>query len=382
MQATVDIQAFTGLLSRHIKFLAARVPEPVLGGVRLTVADGEIRLITFDYEVSVTSSMDVAGAVNGGALVGARLLADTLSKFDPKTPVVFTSDGVRLTVVQGRTKATLHTLPLDEYPSLPEVQWGTAFSMAPGTLTDIAGSCLLAAGRDDTLPVLRGLAFTLSGGTLTVAATDRYRFAVLERAVRDVCRDGGDSDRDALVPGSIVKTLAAVFKKTAGTVRVRFGTAPVFGSMAWFEADGTVVVTQLLEGALPKYKSLFPKEFTAEYDMQRPDATKAAQLAASVAERNTPIKLTMGEKAVTFEGGASDDAVISSEIDAEASKCAGGVEVPVTVAFNPTFFADGLKSLPSDQVRLSVTTPTKPAVLSSPDAPGYWYLIMPVRLSG
>ena len=59
----------------------------------------------------------------------------------------------------------------------------------------------------------------------------------------------------------------------------------------------------------------------------------------------------------------------------------------VTIAFNPGYLLDGLGAVRTQKVHLSFTTPSRPALLKPVDedgnvAPGYLYLLMPVRLPG
>jgi DNA polymerase-3 subunit beta len=58
---------------------------------------------------------------------------------------------------------------------------------------------------------------------------------------------------------------------------------------------------------------------------------------------------------------------------------------PMTIAFNHQYLLDGLKALDAPIAVLSFTDPKKPAVMSPAKddgeiIPGYWYLIMPVRI--
>jgi DNA polymerase-3 subunit beta len=58
---------------------------------------------------------------------------------------------------------------------------------------------------------------------------------------------------------------------------------------------------------------------------------------------------------------------------------------PMTIAFNHQYLLDGLAALDGPVAVLSFNDPKKPAVLSPAKedgvvVPGYWYLIMPVRI--
>ena len=66
------------------------------------------------YRVSVEADVEEEGTV----LVSGRLLAD-ISRALPNRPVEISTDGVRVTVVCGSSRFTLHTMPVEEYPALP-----------------------------------------------------------------------------------------------------------------------------------------------------------------------------------------------------------------------------------------------------------------------
>ncbi|CAM5630904.1 DNA polymerase III subunit beta [Streptomyces violaceorubidus] len=89
------------------------------------------------------------------------------------------TDGVRATAVCGSSRFTLHTLPVEEYPALPQMPEATG--TVPGEVfASAVQQVAIAAGRDDTLPVLTGVRIEIEGDSVTLASTDRYRFAVRE----------------------------------------------------------------------------------------------------------------------------------------------------------------------------------------------------------
>jgi DNA polymerase III subunit beta len=55
---------------------------------------------------------------------------------------------------------------------------------------------------------------------------------------------------------------------------------------------------------------------------------------------------------------------------------------PMTIAFNPRFFNDGLEGLESEKAELEVIDPSKPAILRAEGRDDFIYLLMPVRPTG
>jgi DNA polymerase-3 subunit beta len=111
--------------------LPARPPVPVLAGLLLAADEGKLSLSGFDYEVSARVETEADIDEPGTVLVSGRLLAD-ISRSLPNRPVEISTDGVRVIVVCGSSRFTLPTLPVDEYPALPQMP--TVSGAVPGDL--------------------------------------------------------------------------------------------------------------------------------------------------------------------------------------------------------------------------------------------------------
>ncbi|MFF0745019.1 DNA polymerase III subunit beta [Streptomyces sp. NPDC004111] len=376
MKIRVERDVLAEAVAWTARSLPARPPVPVLAGLLLKAEEGALSLSGFDYEVSARVSVDAEIEEDGTVLVSGRLLAD-ICRALPNRPVEISTDGVRATVVCGSSRFTLHTLPVEEYPALPQMP--TATGTVPGEVfASAAAQVAIAAGRDDTLPVLTGVRIEIEGETVTLASTDRYRFAVREFLWKP---EDPDASAVALVPA---KTLLDTAKSlTSGdTVTIALSGSGAGEGLIGFEGAGRRTTTRLLEGDLPKYRTLFPTEFNSVAVIETAPFVEAVKRVALVAERNTPVRLTFEQGVLILEAGSSDDAQAVERVDANLD----GDDI--SIAFNPTFLLDGLSAIDSPVAQLSFTTSTKPALLSGRPAvdaeadDAYKYLIMPVRLSG
>ncbi|MEV6163614.1 DNA polymerase III subunit beta [Streptomyces sp. NPDC052052] len=376
MKIRVERDVLAEAVAWVARSLPARPPAPVLAGLLLKAEDGALSFSSFDYEVSARVSVDAEVEEDGTVLVSGRLLAD-ICRALPNRPVEISTDGVRATVVCGSSRFTLHTLPVEEYPALPEMP--TATGTVPGEVfASAAAQVAIAAGRDDTLPVLTGVRIEIEGSTVTLASTDRYRFAVREFLWKP---ENPDASAVALVPA---KTLLDTAKAlTSGdTVTLALSGSGAGEGLIGFEGAGRRTTTRLLEGDLPKYRTLFPTEFNSVAVIETAPFVEAVKRVALVAERNTPVRLSFEQGVLILEAGSSDDAQAVERVDAVLE----GDDI--SIAFNPTFLLDGLSAIDSPAAQLSFTTSTKPALLSGRPAvdaeadEAYKYLIMPVRLSG
>jgi DNA polymerase-3 subunit beta len=374
MKIRVERDGFADAVAWAARILPQKAALPVLAGLRLEAsADGGLALAGFDYEVSAQAQLDVTVAEAGSVLVPGRLLAE-ITRSLPGQPIDLSTDGSRLVLTCGSSRFQLPTLPLDEYPTLPDMP-EVSGTVGSDAFAAAVSSVAIAAGRDDALPVLTGVRVEIDGEKVTLAATDRYRLAV--RTLRWSPADPA-LQATALVPA---RTLADAAKSltTGAQVTLALAGAGSGEGMLGLAGGTRRATTRLLDGEFPKYRSLLPDTSSAVATIDAAALTEAVRRVALVASRTSPIRLSFSADGLTLEAGGLDDAEAAESLPADFDGEA------LTIAFNATYLLDGLGSLDSDEAQLSFTAPTKPAVLTGKTGPDddsdHRYLLMPVRLS-
>lgn len=380
MKFKVERDVLADAVAWAARSLPTRPAIPVLAGVLLETGPRGIVLSSFDYEVSARVEARAEVADEGRALVSGRLLAD-IARSLPDRPVEFGADGSKVVLTCGSARFTLMTLPVDDYPALPAMPSASG-SISGDLLAAAVAQVAVAAGRDDTLPVLTGVRIEIEGETVTLAATDRYRLAVRELTWKP---EQGGLSAVALVPARTLAETAKALASSGDVTIALAGSGGVGDGLMGFEGGGRHTTTRLIEGEFPKYRSLLPSESSATATVETAPFVEAIKRVALVAERNTPIRLAFSAGEVVLEAGAGEEAQASEAIEAELK----GDDI--SIAFNPSYLLDGLGALTSSHAQLSLTSPSKPVVLTagtsdraaeSEVAADYRYLIMPVRLSG
>src|SRR5689334_244985 len=386
MELKVERDALADAVTWSARSLPARPPMQVLLGLLLEVGDDGLAVSAFDYEVSSRIELPATVSEAGRLLVPGRLLADIVRSL-PAQPVDLRLEGARVVLTCGAARFTLPTLPVEDYPALPDMPTTTG-SLESDVFAAAVAQVAIAAGRDDTLPVLTGVRLEIEGEQLTLAATDRYRLAV--RTLSWKPEQPGLS-ATALVPA---RTLAETAKALTGgpEVTLALSSSGTGGDgMIGFEGGPAGsrrrTTSRLLEGEFPKYRSLLPSESSAVAEVSTQALVEAARRVALVAARNAPVRLGFSADGLVLEAGGADDAQASERLE-----CSWEGAEPLQIAFNPAYLQEGLSAVDSDTTTLSFTGPTRPAVLTGKgdaDAKGdlsatadYRYLLMPVRLSG
>ncbi|MGW1339412.1 DNA polymerase III subunit beta [Kribbella sp. NPDC002412] len=375
MKVRVGREVLAEAIGWVAKGLPSRPSVPILAGMLVEAGDGQVTLSGFDYESSAQVSVPAEVADEGRYLVSGRLLAD-ICRSMPRDSVELSGDAARVQVSSGSSRFVLQTLPLGEYPALPElpgatgVVSGEAFSRAVHQVVS-------AAGRDDTLPVFTGIRLEIRGPKIELLTTDRYRLAV--RTVEWEPVDPG-VEANALVPA---KMLADVSKAMAGhDVTLALGSTRTGDGLIGFESAGRRATSRLIDGEFPKVRSLIPAPaaITSTVRVETAVLVEAVKRVALVAERTTPIRLTITDGTATLDAGSGDEAQASESVEVALTG------EPVSTGFNAGYLLDGLASIGAPVAHFAFTQPTKPANLTglrSPDdepSGDSAYILMPMRL--
>jgi DNA polymerase-3 subunit beta len=373
----VERDALADAVAWAARSLASRPTLPVLAGLMLRVDGEQLSVSGFDLEASTEVDLEVTAGAPGQALVSGRLLAD-ITRALPPHPVDVTVDGTRLSIVCGSAKFSLPMMPVDDYPKLPTMPT-TAGTVTGAEFATAVGQVAVAAGRDDTLPMLTGVRLEIDGDRLTLAATDRYRLAV---------RELGWSPADPIAAGAQVlvpaRTLADAAKSLAQSETLTIalsagGTGEgIIGFTGTTNGRASRATTRLLDATFPPYRSLLPSEWASAAEIGVAGLVEAVKRVALVTDRNAPVRMEFAEKTVSLTAGGDDEGRAEEQLEVEYEGD------PITTAFNPQFLLDGLGALTTGTARMLFTSSTKPVVLrpETADAEEYTYLIMPVRLPG
>jgi len=380
MKFRVERDALADAVAWAARSLASRPTLPVLAGLLLGVSGDQLSVSGFDLEASTEVDLEVTGGAYGQALVSGRLLAD-ITRALPPHPVDVTVEGSRLQITCGSAKFSLPMMPVDDYPKLPNMPT-TAGTVNGAEFAAAVAQVAVAAGRDDTLPMLTGVRLEIDGEKLTLAATDRYRLAV--RELTWTPSNPAAADAQVLVPA---RTLADAAKSLAHsetlTIALSGGGAGstgegIIGFSGTTNGRASRATTRLLDATFPPYRSLLPSEWASAAEIAVPGLVEAVKRVALVTDRNAPVRLEFAVGSVSLTAGGDDEGRAEEQLEVAFEGDA------ITTAFNPQFLLDGLGALSTGTARMQFTSSTKPVVLrpEASDGSDYTYLIMPVRLPG
>ena len=345
--------------------LSTRTSVQILSGILLEARGGELRLAATDMELSLRASVPAQIEGDGAIVLPGKTLVD-ISRLLPGDEVTIEHRPAEsvVHVTAGTASYTLNTYNPEDFPRLPELDAVSTFSVERESLLETIGRVARAASRDESRPVLTGILVQFGGGKLVMAATDSYRLAVKETSF-----SGAVPDLEAIVPGRALQELARI--ATSGD-EVEIG---VQENQVLFSTDGVWLTTRRIDGQFPNYRQLLPEAFEHELTLPRVELLDVIRRASVMIQRSTPLQLRFAEGELTVIARTHE--VGESQ---ESMPVAYTGEL-LEIGFNADFLRDGLELLDSDDVRVKLISPLRPAVIQG-EGDDFTYLVMPIRLPG
>ena len=360
MKFRVDRDVLADAVAWAARSLPVRPSVPVLAGLLVEASHEGLVLSTFDYETSARATLQAEVADEGRALVSGRLLADICRSL-PAKPVEMVIDGARVSLTCGSARFSLQTMPVEDYPTLPDMPAAT------GTVPERGVRPCGQPGRHRRRPRRhaagphrrphrdRRLDDLAAGHRPVPALAPRARWNPRTP----------DDTLAALVPakvlGDTAKSLTSGTDVTSRSPRRRHGRGH-HRLRGRGRRRHPRTTTRLLDGEFPKVRSLFPSEHLTVAKVDKQALIESVRRVSLVAERNTAVQLAFSDGVLTLDAGSGDEAQASESIEAQIEGEA------ITTGFNPQFLLDGLTVIDEDIVELAFTQSSKPVVISGSPA--------------
>jgi DNA polymerase-3 subunit beta len=363
MKVRLDKDVLADAVQWAARSLPLRPSLPILAGLLLKADGDQLTLSSFDYETSARITVGATVEEPGLALVSGRLLAE-ISRSLPSKPVTLTSVDQSLEIVCGSARFTLLLLPVSDYPELPHMPEASGW-ISSEDFAKAVSQVVIAAGRDELLPVFTGIRVEVENDHVSLLATDRYRMALKELTWSPGSRSISAA---VLVPGRV---LAETAKSMVAGEKVVLSLASVAAGegLIGFEGEGAnglrQITTRLLDGEFPKVRHLMniPNELVVR--VSTTELAAAVKRVALVAERNTSLRMVIDEESITLEAATGDQAQASEAVQATVENPGGGEWALKQAGFNPHYLGDVLSIIDAPYVHIAFSGPGKPCLVTA-----------------
>ena len=288
------------------------------------------------------------------------------------------TEGTKVHVTCGAPRFTLLTMPVEDYPTLPTMPErrgtidGDVFTQAVAQVT-------VAAGRDDTLPILTGVRLEIDGDKITLLATDRYRLA--QRELHLVARARPTPPRRA-GPGPHPVRHGARARLPAASVELALGRPRAATGWSASSPGSAAPPPGCSTASTPRSRRSSPPTSDTDVGRRHRDAHRGGQARRPGRRAQHPGPAAVHRRA----RWSSRPARATTPRPARRSRPSLQGE-EIEIAFNPHFLLDGLGALgtpyagcrsPSRASRRCCAG--RPSWTARPTT-AYRYVLMPVRFA-
>jgi DNA polymerase III subunit beta len=368
LKLVVSREAFLERLGMVARGVSTRSAIQTLSGVLLRVENGAAELQATDTELGIRASAEATIERDGAVVVPGRLLLDVARSLPSESvSLEYRAAEQDVEVKSGPATFHLRTLPLEDFPKLPEQGSDLAVSVPAAAFIETIDRVARSASRDETRPHLTGVLVTAAGNSLRMVATDSYRLSVKETTLEQPL----EGELEVNVPARTLQELSRIASSTGAEAI----TVAALENQVVFTVGDVLLSSRLVEGRFPNYQQLLPESYEHELRIERGELLEVVRRVSLLAQKNAPLRLG-------FEDGQLEVSAQTPDIgEATESLPVPFKGEPLAIGFNPEFFRDGLESAETEELVLKLISPLRPGLIQSGDDGGFIYLVMPIRLN-
>ncbi len=334
---------------------------PALSGVKMVLTGDSLVLSSTDTDISLQFTLSVAGDTDGQGLVSARTINDIV-RVMPSGKITVEFAGDNATVSAQRSQFTIPTLNAIEFPRTNPPS-GDPITISSASFKAALAQVVLAASTDPQKLHLSAVLMASTPNGIRLVATDGYRLAM-----RDLAEKAAGDDKSFLIPARALAELGRLLDMSEEII-VRFNDID-----ASFQSPTMTLVTHLVNAEYPPYMNIIPKNNTNEATINREELLDALRRSRVLASEMTPVRMRMSSEGVRLTVTLTDGSTSVEDIDAKFS----GEDI--TLAFNSDYLSQGVDACGGEEVIISTSIPSKPAIICPVGDESYLYLLMPQRL--
>jgi DNA polymerase III subunit beta len=381
-----DLNVNLALVSRAVP---TRPTHPVLANVKIEAtsdpANGDRILLTgFDLSLGIQTSFAARVEDEGIWTLPAKLLNDIVAKLPSGDITLDDEAGENLiTITSASGRYQVRGMSAEEFPELPSIEHGETNQLSPTDLIDGLKGSLVACSQDETKQILTGVYFKVEPERLEFAATDGHRLGIVEvypAQSQSAETSPGSAAKvetvgsfEVTVPAKALRELDKMLASRQDGDKLELQLEQGQVIFAW---GNQKLTTRTLEGKYPDYRLLIPKQFQRQITIDRKQLLGALERIAVLADQTNLVKFSIDSQAgsIALSVEAQDRGSGRESLIAQIS----GEDLDI--AFNIKYLMDGLKTLLTQEIVISLNGPLEPVILTPLGGLKMTYLVMPVQL--
>ncbi|MBW8840315.1 MAG: DNA polymerase III subunit beta [Sphingomonadales bacterium] len=370
MKATIERATLLKGLSHVQSVVERRNTIPILSNVLIeATAEGSLKLMATDLDLQINESVPAAVDTPGATTVSAHTLFDIARKLPEGSQVQLAAAEGKMTIVAGRARFQLGTLPRDDFPVIAEGELPVQFELPAETLKQIIDKTRFAISTEETRYYLNGIFWHVADDgqpVLKAAATDGHRLArvTLPRP------DGAEGMPDIIIPRKCVAELRKLLDEIDGSVGVSLSSSKIR-----FDMGQALLTSKLIDGTFPDYSRVIPTGNDKILKIDPRSFEEGVDRVSTIAtEKTRAVKMTLDRDKITLSVTSPENGTAAEEVPGDYA--AQGFDI----GFNSRYLLDILGQIEGDTVEVHLADASAPTLIRENDKSPALYVLMPMRV--
>ncbi len=371
MRAVIERERFLQALGHVQSVVERRNTIPILANVLIQARGGALRLVATDLDLEVVEDAGASVEADGATTAPAHLLHDIVRKLPEGAQLsIEENEPGRLSVISGRARFHLPSLPPEEFPELAAVEPSNTFAIAPDELKFLLDRTRFAISTEDTRYYLNGIylhTVEKDGRMLLRAvATDGHRLACAEVDAPQ----GAAGMPGVIVPRKTVLELMKLFDAAEGQIEVALSERTIRLSI-----DGVVLTSKLIDGRFPDYERVIPLSNDKRLEVDTKLFAQAVDRVSTVSsEKGRAVKFAISADTLLLSVNNPEAGSAEEELAASFS----GPEMEI--GFNARYLLDIVGQFGGDTAIFLLSDTGSPTIMRDSAQDSVLYVLMPMRV--
>ncbi len=366
MKATIERATLLKGLSHVQSVVERRNTIPILSNVLLEAGEGSLRLMATDLDLQINEQVQATVEQPGATTVSAHTLFDIARKLPEGAQVSLSAADGRMTIVAGRARFSLGTLPRDDFPIIAEGELPTSFEIPAETLTQIIDKTRFAISTEETRYYLNGIFLHVADDVLKAAATDGHRLA----RVTMPRPDGAEAMPDVIVPRKCIAELRKLLDEVDGSVGVSLSSTKIR-----FDLGQAILTSKLIDGTFPDYSRVIPTGNDKILKIDPASFMEGVDRVSTIAtEKTRAVKMALDRDKITLSVTSPENGTAAEEVPGDYASAS------FEIGFNSRYLLDILGQIDGDLVEVHLADAAAPTLIRENDKAAALYVLMPMRV--
>ena len=335
-----------------------KAPLPILANIYCVVADGRMKMMATNTELSIEYEL----------LVDAEEPFDFLLPFDFIHKIVSITRHMPISIEAGKklkitcgedvyeVKVAEKIEDLPKWPELPKKK----SAVIDAAVISALSTALATVSNNDNKPALQKVLLEFLSGKVTVASTDGS-YAVFSQ---EFDGSGFEEEEELLIGPKEIKVLQGELNVSVSFTQKLIG----------FKAPSTTIIVTRPQAAFPKFRQIFPDNWPVNLKVKKELLLEALEKCSLCQSQFKAADIDLSKKGKIKFTAKDHQVKVNVEV---AGDYEGSVE---STAINSERFLKVLGQIEQDEVGLAIHDGRRAIIITSENKPGYRGLIMPIAV--